>query len=226
MTQPARPGARPGSSPSGSGPGPPVKPLRRDAERNLARILVGAGDVFAEEGYEASMEQIAARAGVGVGTLYRRFPSKADLVSAVVEAANQRTVQIAERVLAESAAGDGVFDFLRQCVGAPSCWRVIASRAPGIGETPRSGVSRIAPLVDELLARARRTGTIRADVAFTDLAVVLMSVRAVADLFDAFVPSSSARYLELVMDGLRPGQQRLSQPPMSTAQLATVLVGR
>jgi AcrR family transcriptional regulator len=226
MTHPAWPRSRPASLRQESRPFGQAKPLRRDAERNLARILAAAGDVFAEEGYEASMEQIASRAGVGVGTLYRRFPSKAGLVSAVVEAANQRTVQIAERVLAESSGGEGVFDFLRQCIAAPSCWRVIASRAPGIGETPRSGVHRIAPLVDELLDRAQRAGTIRTDVVFSDLAVVLMSVRAVADLFDAFVPSSSARYLELVMDGLRPGPQPLTLPSMSTAQLATVLVGR
>jgi AcrR family transcriptional regulator len=203
----------------------PTKPLRRDAELNLARILLAARDVFAEEGYEASMEQIAARAGVGVGTLYRRFPNKAELVRAVVEAANDRTVEIAERVLAESAPGDGVFEFLRQCVDAPSCWRVIVSRAPGIGEAPRAGLSRIAPLVDELLERARRAGTIRPDVVFSDLAVALMSVRAVADLFDRQVPSCSARYLDLVMDGFRPGGRPWTHRSMSTPQLAAVLVG-
>ena len=64
-----------------------AKPLRRDAELNLARILLAARDVFAEHGYEASMEQIAARAEVGIGTLYRRFPNKADLYAAVVDAA-------------------------------------------------------------------------------------------------------------------------------------------
>jgi AcrR family transcriptional regulator len=64
-----------------------AKPLRRDAELNLARILLAARDVFAEHGYQASMEQIAARAEVGIGTLYRRFPNKADLYAAVVDAA-------------------------------------------------------------------------------------------------------------------------------------------
>ena len=62
-----------------------AKPLRRDAELNLARILLAVRDLFAEHGYEASMEQIAARAEVG--TLYRRFPNKADLYAAVVDAA-------------------------------------------------------------------------------------------------------------------------------------------
>jgi AcrR family transcriptional regulator len=204
---------------------PRTRPLRRDAELNLARILAAATDVFAESGYEASMEHIAERAGVGVGTLYRRFPGKADLVTAVVEAANRRTEEIAREVLDGSAAEDGVFDFLRRCVAAPSCWRVIASRAPGIGNAPRAGVSRIEPLVDEVLTRAKKAGAVRDDVAFTDLAVALMSVRAVADLFDPYVPATSGRYLDVVLAGLRPNGQPLGSTPMTTAQLGRVLTG-
>src|SRR5579862_7489898 len=87
-----------------------AKPLRRDAEFNLARILVAARDVFAGHGYEASMEQIAVRAEVGIGTVYRRFPNKADLCTAVANAATVRTGQIADEVLLEVAPGDAVFE--------------------------------------------------------------------------------------------------------------------
>src|SRR5271155_3652022 len=87
-----------------------AKPLRRDAELNLVRILAAARDVFAEYGYEASMEQIAARAEVGIGTLYRRFPNKADLCAAVVDAATERTRQIANEVLLEVAPCEAVFE--------------------------------------------------------------------------------------------------------------------
>ncbi len=204
--------------------------LRRDAEINLARILVAARDVFADYGYDASMEQIAGRAGVGIGTLYRRFPNKGELVGAVIEAAHERARQIAESVLSESSPADGVFDFVRRCIAAPSCWRVIAARAPWTddtyGDTTGDALSRIAPLVDTLLERAKRAGAIRADVAFTDLAVVLMSVRAVADLCDPHAPATSARYLELVLDGLRPGGRLWANPPLTVAQLSTVLTGR
>ncbi|HEY5251304.1 MAG TPA: TetR/AcrR family transcriptional regulator [Acidimicrobiales bacterium] len=202
------------------------KPLRRDAELNLARILLAARDVFAEHGYEASMEQIAARAGVGVGTLYRRFPNKAELVSAVIEAASQRTEQIVEALLATSSPAEGVFEFLRQCIAVPSCWRVIASRAPWTDVTTSSSLARVAPIIDTLLDRAKAAGAIRPDVAFTDLAVVLMSVRAVADLCDPHVPSASTRYLELVFDGLRPGGPAWVHPPMTVTELNTVLTGR
>ncbi len=106
------------------------RPLRRDAELNLARIVVAAREVFAEHGYEASMEQIASRAEVGIGTLYRRFPNKADLFAAVVDAATERTHQIAVEVLAEVDAGEAVFEFVRRCVATPSCWRAATSRRP------------------------------------------------------------------------------------------------
>jgi AcrR family transcriptional regulator len=202
-----------------------VKPLRRDAERNLARILIAARDVFAEHGYEASMELVAERAGVGVGTLYRRFPHKTELVSAVIEAAGQRTQEIAESVLAECDPADGVFEFLRRCIAVPSCWRVIASRAPWTDHTTTSALARVAPVVETLLTHARRAGTIGENVTFTDLALALMSVRAVADLCDSHVPQSSARYLELVMHGLRPGGGTWIHPPMSVEQLSTVLTG-
>ena len=69
----------------------------------LGRILAAARDVFAEQGYDASMEAIATRADVGVGTLYRRFPTKADLFKAVVDAARRRVREIAEEVLADVA---------------------------------------------------------------------------------------------------------------------------
>jgi AcrR family transcriptional regulator len=203
-----------------------ARPLRRDAELNLTRILAAARDVFAEHGYEASMEQIAGRAGVGVGTLYRRFPNKAELVSAVIEAASRRTEEIARSVLADCSAADGVFAFLRQCIAVPSCWRVIASSAPGTDDTTRTSLARIAPLVDTLLERAKAVGAIRSDVVFTDLAVVFMSVRAVADLCDPHVPSSSARYLELVLDGLRPGAPASTHRPLTVAELNAVLTGR
>jgi AcrR family transcriptional regulator len=203
-----------------------ARPLRRDAQQNLTRILASATEVFARRGYEASMEEIAEKAEVGIGTLYRRFANKSDLVAAVVTAANERTEQIAESVLANCSPADGVFEFLRRCVETPSCWRVIVSRAPGIGDTPRQGISRIAPLVDRLLENGKAAGAIRPDVVFSDLAVALMAVRAVADLFDSHAPGTASRYLELVMAALRPDGHPWQNPPLTTQQLSAVLSGR
>ncbi len=198
-----------------------TRPLRRDAEVNLGRILAAARDVFAELGYEASMEQIAARADVGVGTLYRRFPHKSDLFDAVVEEAKQRSRDIAVAVLAEVPDADAVFEFVRRCIAVPSCWRATISTPPWSGQA-RTTLEQMAPLLRKILVRSQEAGTIRPDVDVSDLVLTLMSVRAIADLCDAQVPGSSSRYLELALDGLRPGHQPPEQPPMTIRQLGRV----
>ena len=116
-----------------------TRPLRRDAEVNLGRIFAAARDVFAEQGFDASMEAIAARAQVGVGTLYRRFPTKAALLSAVVDAARARNRQIAREVLDDVPAAEAVFEFVRRCVAAPSTWRAAIAAPPWRDDGDRSG---------------------------------------------------------------------------------------
>jgi AcrR family transcriptional regulator len=197
------------------------RPLRRDAEVNLSRILAAARDVFAEQGYDASMEAIAVRAEVGVGTLYRRFPNKADLLNAVVEAARERNRRIAEEVLADVPPGEAVFEFVRRCIAAPSCWRATISTAPW--RSSGTGLEQMAPLLRELLDRSQRAGTIRPDVDGSDLVVVLMSVRSIADICDTKTSKPSRRFLELLLDGLRPGHDPVAHDPLTIAQLDRIL---
>jgi AcrR family transcriptional regulator len=200
-----------------------LRPLRRDAELNLGRILVAARDVFAEHGYDASMEQVAARAEVGIGTLYRRFPNKADLFAAVVDAATDRNRQIAKDVLSEVAPGEAVFEFVRRCVDTPSCWRAATSRRPWSGGKADQALGSLMPLIGRILEASQRAGTVRPDIAPTDLVIVLMSVRGLGDLCDADAPCASRRFLELALDGLRHRHQKLAHPPMSMKQLGRVL---
>ena len=197
------------------------RPLRRDAEVNLSRILIAARDVFAEHGYEASMEDIALRADVGVGTLYRRFPNKADLLDAVVEAAQERKRQIAEAVLADVAAEEGVFEFVRRCIAVPSCWRATISAPPW--RTSGTGLGQTAPLLEEILDRSQRAGSVRPDIEVADIVVVLMAVRSIADVCDTKSSKPSLRFLELPLDGLRPGHQAPVHDPLTIAQLDRIL---
>ena len=197
------------------------RPLRRDAEVNLSRILVAARDVFAEEGYDASMEGIALRAEVGVGTLYRRFPNKADLLNAVVEAAQERKRQIAEEVLADVPPEDGVFEFVRRCIAVPSCWRATISASPW--RSSGTGLGKTAPLLEEILERSKRAGSVRLDVAVADIVVVLMAVRSIADVCDTKSSKPSLRFLELLLDGLRPGHAPIDHDPLTIAQLDRIL---
>jgi AcrR family transcriptional regulator len=197
------------------------RPLRRDAEVNLSRILTAARDAFAEEGYDASMDGIAMRADVGVGTLYRRFPNKADLLDAVVKAAHERKRQIAEAVLADVAPEEGVFEFVRRCIAVPSCWRATISAPPW--RTSGTGLGQTAPLLEAILERSQRAGSVRADVEVADIVVVLMAVRSIADVCDTKSSTPSLRFLEFALDGLRPGHPGNSQPALSVSQLDRVL---
>ena len=198
-----------------------ARPLRRDAEVNLGRILVAARDVFAEEGFDASMESIAIRADVGIGTLYRRFPNKADLLNAVVNAAKERNREIAHEVLAAVPPDDAVFEFLRRCIAVPSCWRATIAAPPW--RATGTGLDKTAPLLEEILTRSQRAGTVRRDVTVTDLVVLLMSVRSIADVCDTKSSKPSLRFLELALDGLRPGHAPVAQPALTVAQLDKIL---
>ena len=209
-----------------TGPRPPqqARPLRRDAERNLARIMEAARDVFAESGYDGSMEQIAVKAGVGIGTLYRRFPHKEDLFNAVTDLAKERTIKIGEEVLADVAPANALSEFLRRCIAVPSCWRVTTTRPPWSESAGVNSVLKhIAPTVDKVLRRSQDAGTVRDGIVFADVILALMSVRAVADLCGTEAPSASERFLELVLDGLRTNSASPLTPPMSRQQLSRVL---
>ncbi|MGD0748258.1 MAG: helix-turn-helix domain-containing protein [Acidimicrobiales bacterium] len=202
--------------------GEEARPLRRDAEVNLGRILEAARDVFAEQGYDAPMEAVATRADVGVGTLYRRFPTKADLFSAVVEAARQRNREIAEEVLADVPPDEAVFEFVRRCMAVPSVWRDTIS-APPWASARGAGLQQIAPLLADIVERSKEAGTLRPDVEVTDVVVVLKAVRSIADLCDTPGRKPSLRFLELALDGLRPGHVAPAHPPLTVAQLARIL---
>jgi AcrR family transcriptional regulator len=212
------------------------RPLRRDAELNLERILVAAQDVFAESGYQASMERIAQRAGVGVGTLYRRFPNKESLVVAIMEMAGQRSLELVAEVLENAAPAEGIFEFMRRCVSLPASLRALVSRSPHLAETHLAMVESLAPPVTRLLTNAKAAGSIRTDVTFSDIAIILLSVRAVEDRYEAGEAGEAGeaaarlgrqqgeRHLQLLFDGLRATGSTLPHRSLSRAQLYDLLV--
>ena len=189
-------------------------------------ILVAAADVFAENGYEARMEEIAFRADVGIGTLYRRFPHKADLYATVVDEATDRTRQIAEYVLTEVDPGVALYEFVWRCVDASSSWRTAVSPGPKSGKRSDRALAVLMPLVGRILETSQRAGTVRPDVVPTDVVVTLISVRALHDLCNAEAPGASRRFLELALDGMRPGNKSPGYAPTSVKQLRRVLANR
>jgi AcrR family transcriptional regulator len=206
------------------------RPLRRDAELNLERILVAAEEVFAESGFEASMERIAGRAGVGVGTLYRRFPNKECLVIAIMEMANRRSAQLVEDVRSNATGADGIFEFMRRCIGMPSSLRAVVSRSPQLAERQLALVDQLAKPVSRLIENAKAAGSIRRDVTFSDIAVILLSVRSVEDRWNVGEADRTLgrhqgeRYLQLLIDGLRVKDSVLPHRSLTRAQLDDLLV--
>src|SRR6478735_2316497 len=145
----------------------PDRPLRADAARNRARVLEVAYDIFAADGLGVPIDEIARRAGVGAGTVYRHFPAKEDLYRAVVAERIRGIVELGRGFLESEDPGAGLFEFLRALVlqwGAADRGLVDALAGLGIDincVVPESEVDFLA-LLGELLAAAQRAGAVRA----------------------------------------------------------------
>jgi AcrR family transcriptional regulator len=193
------------------------RPLRRDAQLNRERIIVAAREVFAARGLNASLDDVAHHAGVGVGTVYRRFPTKEALLEVALDERLEEHVRAAEAALAAPTGWDGLVGFLRRAAEMQAADRGLRDVVLGADFRARHKArarDRIEPLIRELVERAHREGSLRPDVTVEDLALVLMMVSEVAHHSHTVRPDVYARYLELLIDGLRDssGVGDLGQP--------------
>ena len=184
----------------------PPAPKRADARRNLEAILAAAREVFLEEGIDGSIEEIARRAGVGVGTVYRRFPTKEDLVDAIIaEHFDALALLIRTHVEAEDP-WEGFCGLLRQTLELFAANRgfkaVIGARQADRGHLP-ANVRHLMDATGEVVRRAQEAGELRADFSVTDLPLIFKSVGAVMDETRDFEPRLWDRYLTMLLDGLR-----------------------
>jgi AcrR family transcriptional regulator len=158
--------------------------LRADAQRNLDRLLEAAGECFAESGVDASIDEIARRAGVGHGTVFRRFPTKDALVAAVMEGNMRSLTAVAVEAQDEP---DGFERFVRYAAAAYAQNRALIEGITRCQHTPQAEL--LVAAVGELVGRAQAAGEVRADVAVVDVL--------------ALIPTAS-RYPDVILDGLRP----------------------
>jgi AcrR family transcriptional regulator len=177
------------------------RPQRADARRNYEKLVSAAREAFAEDGTSASLEDIARRAQVGIGTLYRHFPTRQHLLEAVyldeVEAICRSAAD-----LADLEPWDALVAWLRQFVGFAATKRAIAQEMLAtIGSDAvvfRTCRGAIATAGDSLLGRAQAAGAARADANFTDIGRLLGGISSIqAD------PEQIERILDIVIDGLR-----------------------
>lgn len=182
--------------------------LRADAARNRERIVAAAMEVFAERGLEASTAEIAARAGVGEATLFRRFPTKEDLVTAIVQMQLEGAAEVAASCLEEDDPWRGVERFLIEMVGRASQDHGIsdANKERCMASPALAGErSRVLDLTGQLVKRAQRAGVLRDDIAGQDLMFLMGAVASVGEVpFPGLREDLWRRYLGVVLDGLRP----------------------
>ena len=201
---------------------PTAQTLRRDAQANRERILEAARAVFAEEGIDASVEQIAQRAGVGMGTLYRRFPTKHDLVEAVIAESRDAFVSAAEDGLAHDDPWAGFCLFVERVLALHAENRALRELLAGTehGEARDEVRRRVRPLVRRLVERAQADGSLRADFVPEDMPLVFMTGGRVIEASRCVAPDLWRRYLGFLLDGLRAEgatplpQGRLTRPQM------------
>ena len=199
-------------------PGRPALGTRRDAVRNYHRILGAARDVLGESGADASMEEIAARAGVGVGTVYRRFASKDALIDELLRLALEEVLSSTDRALARTD-GYGLEDLLR-AFGQSFADHARYASLLLQRRTDDATARRIRQAVDELTARAAATGTVNPGTTTGDVLALVWAMRGLVQAAGEVAPGAWQRFLDIHLAGLRAAGPLSGTPPLSTRQLS------
>jgi AcrR family transcriptional regulator len=186
-------------------PGAGTRAQRADARSNRVRVLDAAEEVFGRGGESASTEEVARVAGVGIATVFRHFPTKAELLAAVLTRRFERLRERAELLASAADPGRAFFEFFTGIVDDAAGKIAIAEALADAGGDPDSAV---APIVTEaqrtleiLLERAQRAGAVRADVGLPELYALLIGASRVAT-FGGLDQRASAKALAVVFDGL------------------------
>lgn len=184
------------------------RPLRADAERNRRKLLDAARALLAERGLDVSMDDIASAAGVGVGTAYRRFRNRDEIIDALFDEQLAGMEARAQSAAAHPDPWEGLKGFMVDSLRAQAANRglkqLLFSSAEG-REKVMAMRARNGPLIEAVVQRAKDAGAVRPDLETTDIAVMSFMVGAVVDFAGAIDEQLWERYFTLLLDGLRPG---------------------
>jgi len=200
--------------------------VRKDAARNRARLLEAAREVFAERGLEATLDDVAKKAGVGIGTAYRHFANKQELAAEILVASSDLMVAEALAALEADDAWEALVGFFEGAIER-------MSRDRGLHETlvQQRGPVTTSPFretliesIEELFQRAQRSGVIRPDAVPTDVAPIFAMMGVAIDMATVSSPDLWRRYLQLWFDGLRAhGMPPLTTPPLAIEDVSAAL---
>ena len=194
------------------------RPLRRDAERNRQRILEAATEVFNERGLDVSLDEIARHAGVGVGTVYRRFRTKEELVEALFMSRLSTVAAIAEQALEAPDPWAGLVSFMERMTETMADdlgLRQILMFATYGRNLVAIAREHNAPLVERLVERAQAAGQLRSDLRQTDIIFTVFMLTEATELAQAASPGIWRRYLTLILDGMRPAREGVTPLPVA-----------
>ena len=200
--------------------------LRKDAQRNRERLVEAARAVFAERGLDVALDEVARRAGVSIGTLYNRFPTRADLVAAVFADRRETLIEIAEHALAMDDPWEGFAHFVEQV-----CRMQAADR--GYNDLSARSIPQVAPtpdhvrgheLMTEVVERAKRSGALRPDFVLADTAFVTWAITRTIEATADVDPDAWRRHLGFVLDGLRtPAAHPLPVAALTDEQVSRIM---
>ena len=191
------------------------RPLRSDAARNRESLLRAAAEEFAERGLDASVADIARRAGVGKGTVFRHFATKDDLIAAIVLDRVNALNAVGERLLKAADPGDALLEFLTVAAQQQQQRDLsFLQGAAGISAVVAQAQSRMFQTIHALVDRAREHGAVRPDITGSDVILLMCAPGYVTSYVPDAPPGLWRRYLALIFDGLRPdGASPLPHPP-------------
>jgi AcrR family transcriptional regulator len=198
-----------------------VKPLRSDAVRTRKLLVRAASEAFAEHGSAVSVSQIAERAGIGKGTVFRHFATKEDLLAAIVYENMFSLVATGEQLVQAEDPTEGLREFMSAAIELQAKDRAFCQVAHGEARhhpAVRKGQEMLDAVTDELTARARRHGAIRQDITGQDVMLLMSGIYQTASPLLETQPQLWRRYLRLVFDGMQADSAAELPGPASRAE--------
>jgi AcrR family transcriptional regulator len=202
--------------------------MRRDAREHRARLVAAAQQEFAARGVDASLERIARDAGVAIGTLYRHFPTRLDLLVAAFEPRLQEFLDGADAALQMGDPWEGFVSYLENLFRVQAGDRgfndFLSRRFPGSAEVERVH-DRMCQQIDDVLRRAQDAGQVRPDITLADIVNLIWSNGRMIDATSTTAPGAWRRQLHLMLDAYRAGRAHpIPEPPMTDEQLYAAMV--
>jgi AcrR family transcriptional regulator len=206
----------------------PRRPLRRDAQKRHDGLLAAARREFAARGVDASLEGIAREANVAIGTLYRHFPTRLDLLLAALEPQLREFADGSKKALGIDDPWEAFVYYLENLFGVQAGDRgfndFLSRRFPGSADTERIH-DEMCRQIEEVLTRAQEAGSVRPDITLADIVNLIWSNGQMLDATSTTAPNAWRRHLYLMLDAYRADRAHpIPEPPMTEKQLYDAMV--